>query len=134
MKDIEHLGKEVVDSAFQVHSALGPGLLEGAYEACLIQELQLRGISVEAQKELPIIYKGLPVPIGYRLDLLVEKQIIIELKSVDLLRPIHNAQLLTYLKLTGCTLGYLINFNVPLIKDGLRRLVLNHPSYPSAKL
>lgn len=128
MKDLEKIGKEIVDAAYQVHSTLGPGLLENSYEACLLHELTLRGISVESQVELPISYKDHQIPVGYRLDLLVEKQIIIELKAVDLLWTIHKAQILTYLKLTGCTLGYLINFNVPLIKDGLRRIVLNHPS------
>lgn len=125
--NIEELGKQVVDAAFQVHFALGPGLLETCYETCLLHELTTRGLQVEAQKELPILYKNHHVDVGYRLDLLVEHQIIIELKAVDTLRPIHKAQLLTYIKLTGHTLGYLINFNVPLLKNGLRRVVLNHP-------
>lgn len=125
---IEEIGKEIVDSAFQVHSNLGPGLLESSYQACLSYELESRGLSVESEVELPLVYKGKEIKVGYRLDLLVEQQIIIELKAVDLLRPIHQAQLLTYLKLTRCSLGYLINFNVSLIKDGLRRIVHNHPA------
>jgi len=131
MKDVEAIGKEVVDAAFQVHSELGPGLLESSYETCLAHELNLRELSFELQKSLPIHYKGLNLSAGYRIDLLVESQIILELKSVDSLLPVHKAQLLTYLKLTSCTLGYLINFNVPLLKNGLRRVVLNHPSSQS---
>lgn len=128
MKKIEELARQVVDSAFQVHQELGPGLLESSYEACLTHELQSRNFTVEAQKPQPVIYRGLKIEAGYRLDLIVENQIIIELKAVDLLRPIHHAQLLTYLKLTNLTLGFLINFNVPLLKDGLRRVVRNHPN------
>lgn len=128
MKSIEEIGKEVVDSAFQVHSTLAPRLLENRYEACLVHQLQLRNIRVESQKDLPIVYKNHQISVGYRWDLLVENQIIIELKAVDLLQPVHKAQLLTYLKLSGLTLGYLIHFNVPLLKHGLRRVVLNHPT------
>jgi len=131
MMDIEEIGKQVVDAAYQVHTTLGPGLLESSYETCLAHELSLRNLSFELQKSLPINYKGLKLSAGYRIDIIVESQIIIELKSVELLQPIHKAQLLTYLKLSGCTLGYLINFNVPLLKDGLRRVVLNHPSSQS---
>ena len=131
MKDIEQIGKQVVDAAFQVHQTLGPGLLESSYEACLAHEFSLRELSFELQKNLPIQYKGLNLSAGYRLDFLVENQVIIELKSVDILQPVHHAQLLTYLKLSHLTLSYLINFNVPLLKDGLRRVVLNHPTSSS---
>lgn len=122
---IDRIAKEVVDAAFKVHSSLGPGLLESAYEACLTHELTKRGYRVERQKPQPVIYEGLEIEVGYRLDLLVEDLIIIELKAVEQLAPIHQAQLLTYLKLSNKQLGFLINFNVPLIKDGIRRIA-NH--------
>jgi GxxExxY protein len=122
---IDRIAKEVVDAAFKVHSNLGPGLLESAYEACLAHELTKRGYSVERQKAQPVIYEGLEIEVGYRLDLLVEDLIIIELKAVEQLAPIHQAQLLTYLKLSSKQLGFLVNFNVPLIKDGIRRIA-NH--------
>src|SRR5581483_7531559 len=104
-----------------VHRELGPGLLESTYEACLFYELCSRGLFVERQKELPVRYKGLAIDAGYRLDLLIEGRVVIELKAVDQLQPIHEAQLLTYLKLSGCTLGLLINFNVKILKDGIKR-------------
>jgi GxxExxY protein len=119
---IDRIAKEVVDAAFKVHSNLGPGLLESAYEACLAHELTKRGYRVERQKAQPVIYEGLEIEVGYRLDLLVEDLIIIELKAVEQLAPIHQAQLLTYLKLSSKQLGFLMNFNVPLIKDGIRRI------------
>ena len=119
---IDRIAKEVVDAAFKVHCALGPGLLESAYEACLAHELTKRGYSAERQKPQPVIYEGLEIEVGYRLDLIVENLIIIELKAVEQLAPIHQAQLLTYLKLSNKQLGFLINFNVPLIKDGIRRI------------
>lgn len=122
---IDRIAKEVVDAAFKVHSNLGPGLLESAYEACLAHELTKRGYRVERQKAQPVIYEGLKIEVGYRLDLLVEDLIIIELKAVEQLAPIHQAQLLTYLKLSSKQLGFLVNFNVPLIKDGIRRIA-NH--------
>jgi GxxExxY protein len=122
---IDRIAKEVVDAAFKVHSNLGPGLLESAYEACLAHELTKRGYRVERQKAQPVIYEGLEIEVGYRLDLLVEDLIIIELKAVEQLAPIHQAQLLTYLKLSSKQLGFLVNFNVPLIKDGIRRIA-NH--------
>ncbi len=107
---------------------LGPGLLESTYEGCLAHELARRGLSVERQKPQPVRYKGLDLELGYRIDLLVEDCVIIELKAVDQLLPVHRAQVLTYLKLSGKTLGFLINFNVPLIKEGLRRIVNGHPN------
>lgn len=122
---IDRIAKEVVDAAFKVHSSLGPGLLESAYETCLAHELTKRGYRVERQKAQPVIYDGLEIEVGYRLDLLVEDLIIIELKSVEQLSPIHQAQLLTYLKLSSKQLGFLMNFNVPMIKDGIRRIA-NH--------
>lgn len=125
MNRIDQIAKEVVDAAFKVHSHLGPGLLESAYEACLAHELLKRGYCIERQKGQPVIYEGLEIEVGYRLDLLVENLIIIELKAVEQLAPIHQAQLLTYLKLSNKQLGFLMNFNVPLIKDGIRRIA-NH--------
>lgn len=117
------IGKIIVDCALTVHKELGPGLLESTYEACLKYELIQSGLYVESQKELPVIYKDIKLEIGYRLDLLVNKKVIIEVKSVDTLNEVHLAQLLTYLKLTNCKLGYLINFNVKMIKDGIKRVV-----------
>ena len=122
---VELLAKEIVDSCFSVHKELGPGLLESVYEACLLEELRLRNIKCESQVYLPIIYKGNQIDNGYRLDILVENSIILELKSVEKLLPIHKAQTLTYLKLTKHSLAFLINFNVPLIKDGIVRLINN---------
>ncbi len=122
MNAIDSIAKEIVDSAFKIHKELGPGLLESAYEACLEHELTKRGFSVERQKLQPIHYDGIILDIGYRLDLLVNDLIIIELKAVAELAPIHQAQLTTYLKLSRKTLGLLINFNVPLIKNGIRRI------------
>lgn len=126
--DIEDIARDVVDSAFAVHSELGPGLLESAYEACLRHELELRGHRVVAQLPQPVSYRGLDLDVGYRLDLLVDDSLIVELKTVEQIQPIHHAQLLTYLKLSRKTLGLLINFNVPLIKNGIKRVVLNHPN------
>jgi GxxExxY protein len=123
--NIEDIAKEIVDAAFAVHNELGPGLLESTYEFCLEHELQIRGFHVERQLPQLVVYKGLEIDTGYRLDLLVENTIIIELKSVDQLMPIHQAQLLTYLKLSKKTLGFLINFNVPLIKQGIKSFIHN---------
>jgi GxxExxY protein len=110
-------------AALKVHKALGPGLLESAYQACLCYELTKKGLFVEKEKEMPVIYDEIILDVGYRLDLVVEKSLIIELKSVEMLLPIHKAQLITYLKLSGCKLGLLVNFNVELIKDGFKRIV-----------
>jgi len=120
---VNELSRIAVDASLQVHRDLGAGLLETVYEVCLCEELQSRGLKVERQIKLPIHYRGKELDADLRLDLLVEDALIIELKSVDSILPIHEAQLLTYLKLTGRRLGLLINFNVPLIKDGIRRLV-----------
>ncbi|MCC9018121.1 GxxExxY protein [Flavobacterium lipolyticum] len=119
------LSRIVFNSALKVHQALGPGLLESAYEECLFYELKKLGLSIEKQKALPLIYEEVKLDIGYRLDILVENKLILEIKSVDCLNEVHFAQLLTYLKLTNCKLGLLINFNVCLIKNGIRRVVNN---------
>ena len=123
--DINDLSREIIGAAIEVHRALGPGLLESAYEECLCHELGLRGLFNERQKALPVIYKGRELDCGYRLDIVVENQIILELKSCDRIMPIHRAQLLTYLKLSGLKLGLLLNFNVALMKEGIVRLVNN---------
>ncbi|MGL4513891.1 MAG: GxxExxY protein [Lacipirellulaceae bacterium] len=112
----------IVDAALAVHNELGPGLLESAYEACLCFELTLRGLRVGRQVELPVSYRGHNVDAGYRLDLLVEDLVVVELKSVEQILPIHKAQLLSYLKLSGKPLGLRINFDVPLLRDGVTRL------------
>ena len=125
IKEINKITETIIGAAMDVHRELGPGLLESAYEACLLYELTRHGLAVERQKELPVIYKSVKVDCGYRIDLLVEKKVIVELKAVEKLMPIHEAQLLSYLKLSGCKVGLLINFNTKLLKDGIRRLVLN---------
>lgn len=119
------IGKFVVDCALKVHRALGPGLLESAYEACLQHELTRAGLKVESQRPLPVIYNSVKLECGYRIDLLVEDKVVIEIKSVDNLNDVHMAQMITYLKLSGWRLGFLINFNVKMIKNGIRRVV-NH--------
>ena len=120
---INEISGRVVDAAITVHSALGPGLLESAYEGCLLHELRKRGLKVLAQVGLPVAYDGVHIDVGYRIDLLVEDAIIVELKSVDAIHPIHRAQLLSYLKLSGKKVGLLINFNVLHLKDGIARMV-----------
>jgi GxxExxY protein len=123
-KSTERVATQVVDAAYNVHSALGPGLLENVYEVCLTHELAKHGLSVKRQVELPVIYDTLKIDAGLRIDLLVNDCLIIELKAVEAILPIHKAQLLTYLKLAKCRLGLLINFNVPIIKEGIRRIAL----------
>jgi GxxExxY protein len=130
MKSLESIASDVVDSAFKVHSKLGPGLLESAYEACLEYELVRRGYFVERQKAQAIEYDGVVIDVGYRIDLLVENAVLIELKAVEQLAPIHHAQILTYLKLSQKNIGFLINFNVPLIKNGIRRVVNQYQGGP----
>ncbi|HQT90444.1 MAG TPA: GxxExxY protein [Candidatus Kryptobacter bacterium] len=122
-KTENQLSREIIGAALEVHKALGPGLLESAYETSLARELELRRIEFKRQLGLPLIYKDAACDVGYRLDLLVEGKVIIEVKSVEALTDVHVAQVLTYLKLTGCKLGLLINFNVKRLKDGIRRLV-----------
>jgi GxxExxY protein len=117
--------EQVIGACIEIHKHLGPGLLESAYEECLCYELSVRGIRFERQKPLPVRYKNVNLDCGYRLDLVVEGKIILELKTVEQLLPIHEAQLLTYLKLSGLTLGLLINFNVPVLKNGIKRIANN---------
>jgi GxxExxY protein len=121
--NIEEVFKKVLDCSFKVHTALGPGLLESAYEACLFYELRQSGLNVKKQLPLPLIYDEVKLDAGYRVDLLVEEQVIVEIKSVDGLADIHLAQILTYLKLSGCKLGLLVNFNVRHLKDGIKRVI-----------
>jgi len=121
--ELNEISGQVVDAAMKVHTALGPGLLENAYEACLEHELGKRGLRVKRQVALPVVYDGVQIDLGYRLDLLVEDAVIVELKAADRIAPIHEAQLLSYLKLSGKKLGLLINFNVLHLKDGMRRMV-----------
>ena len=125
MNTIDEIASVIVDSAFKVHTKLGPGLLESAYEACLSHELKKRGLKVDRQIPQPVYYDDIIIDVGYRLDLLVNDSVIIELKAVENVLPIHQAQLLTYLKLSGKTLGFLINFNTVLIKNGIKRIA-NH--------
>ena len=122
--EINDLTGQIIGSAIEVHKALGPGLLESVYEECLCHELGLRQIRYKRQLALPVTYKGIRLDCGYRIDLLAEDLVILELKPVEQTEPIHDAQLLTYLKLTGLKLGLLINFNVPVLKQGIRRFIL----------
>lgn len=122
--EVERVAKQVVDAVYQVHKELGPGLLESVYATCLAYELRQHGVKVETNVELPITYKGVCLNASLELDLLVENSVIVELKSVESMLPVFDAQLLTYLKLTQKRLGLLINFNVPVIKAGIKRLVL----------
>ena len=115
----------IIRAAIAVHRELGPGLLESAYEACLVYELMQHGLSVERQKSVPVTYRGVKIDCGYRIDLLVEDKVVVELKAVERLEPIHEAQLLSYLKLSGYQIGLLINFNVRMLKQGIKRLVNN---------
>ena len=120
---VESAARQIVDAGLKVHRALGPGLLESAYEHCLAHELESRRLSVRRQVGLPIVFEDIRLDVGYRLDLLVNDLIVVEVKAVEALSRLHEAQVLTYLKLSGCRLGLLINFNVELFKQGLRRLV-----------
>jgi GxxExxY protein len=122
--DVNAVAQLVVDAAFRVHSTLGPGLLERVYEACLAHELRKRGVEVNTQIELPVFYDDVRLDAGMRIDLLVAGKLLIELKAVEMILPVHKAQILTYLKLTGHRLGLLINFNVPIIKNGIVRIAL----------
>lgn len=131
--EVEQLATVVVDSAFAVHLELGPGLLENAYEACLSHELDLRGVKHQRQLPVPLNYKGIRVEIGYRADMIVEEKLLLELKSVDALLPVHAAQVITYLRLQRFPLGLLINFNEVLIKNGIHR-ILNVPRSPEEVL
>lgn len=115
---------EIIGAAMEVHRVLGPGLLESAYEECLSRELQLRNLRVERQKPIPLVYKDVKLECGYRIDLFVESRIVVELKSIETFAPIHEAVILTYIRLSGCRLGLLINFNVAVLKDGVRRYII----------
>ncbi len=124
MNELNRISEGVLGAAIEVHRTLGPGLLESSYELCLAHELEQRGWRVVRQQALPLVYKRIRLEAGYRIDLLVEGKVVVEVKAVDALAPVHKAQLLTYLKLTGCRLGLLLNFNEPVLKDGIRRIVL----------
>ena len=120
--ELNEITEKVIGCAIKVHSALGPGLIESAYEVCLAHELHKQGLDVQSQVALPVVYDNIKLDAGYRLDLLVEKQVVLELKAVERLIPIHEAQLLSYLKLSKLPIGLLINFNVRLLRDGIRRI------------
>ncbi|MBV9510919.1 MAG: GxxExxY protein [Caulobacteraceae bacterium] len=124
-KEAETVARAVVDAGLKVHRILGPGLLESAYEHCLTHELHARGLAVRRQVMLPIVYEDVALDAGYRLDILVNDQIIIEIKAIEALTRLHEAQIITYLRLSKLKLGFLMNFNVPLFKDGLKRVVLS---------
>jgi GxxExxY protein len=130
---LNQITENIISAAIDVHRTLGPGLLESAYEACLAFELAERGLKVEQQKPLPVVYRQVKLDCGYRLDLLVEEAVIVEVKTVDPIAPIHKAQLLSYLRLSGCKVGLLINFNVKVLKDGIVRMVNNFPDTPRAQ-
>lgn len=119
------IGTLFVDCAYKVHNSLGPGLLESSYEACLLYELKMRGLHVKSQAPLPLIYNDVKLEIGYRLDIIINSKVIIEIKSVEALNNVHYAQIITYLKLSDCKLGYLVNFNVNYFKNGIKRVVNN---------
>ena len=122
--EVEAVGKKILDAAYTVHSALGPGLLESVYEACTAYEVRKQGLNVETQVVVPVKYQTLFIDTGLRLDMWAEKLVIVEFKAVETMLPLYEAQLLTYLKITGCRLGYLINFNVKHLKNGIKRMVL----------
>jgi len=122
--DENSLTREVIGAAIEVHKLLGPGLLESAYEECLARELVLRNIRFERQKPAPVVYKDVKLECGYRMDFLIDGRVVVELKAVEALAPVHEAIVLTYLRLSGCRLGLLINFNVLVLKDGIRRFML----------
>jgi GxxExxY protein len=122
--EFDKVSREIIGAAIEVHKVLGPGLLESAYEKCLVYEIARKGLSFERQKAIPVIYKEVFIDCGYRLDLLVENKIIVELKTVEFLNPVHEAQILTYMKFSGIRIGLLINFNVTILKNGFRRFVL----------
>ena len=123
MQERDPLTEAIIGAAIEVHRVLGPGLLESVYEKCLCYELQLRGIDFRPQVQLPVVYKGVEMDCHFQMDLIIPGKVVVELKAVDALHPIHEAQLLTYLKLSGIRVGLLINFNVPLLKNGVKRMV-----------
>lgn len=125
-REIEEVASQIVDAAFRVHSRFGPGLLESVYEACLCAELTRRGLDVVRQMNVPVEYDGLNIEIGFRADLLVNGCVLVEVKAVEQMHAIHRQQVKTYIKLLNLQLGFLINFNVPLIKDGIERIIQSH--------
>jgi len=129
----DEVAKEVVDAAIKVHQFLGPGLLESTYQACLTHELRRREHNVECELALPVKFEGMPIEVGYRIDMRIDKLVLVENKTVEKILPIHVAQLLTYLKLSGLSLGFIINWNVILLRDGLQRVVRDHPEARTAK-
>jgi GxxExxY protein len=124
--------EQIIGAAMEVHRLLGPGLLESAYEACLAFELRQRGLKIEQQKPLPVVYKQVKLDCGYRMDLVVESSVIVEIKAVERLHSVHEAQLLSYLKLHGCKVGLLLNFHVSILKNGIRRIVNDFPDSPNS--
>jgi GxxExxY protein len=122
--ELNEITHEILDSAYKIHSKLGPGLLESAYQACLVYELREKGLKVEVEKPLPLIYEEVKLECGYRIDILVEDQVVVELKTVEAFTDVHTAQVLTYLKLSERKVGLLINFYVKSLKDGIKRLIL----------
>ena len=123
--EMNAISGQIVTAAMRVHSALGPGLLESAYQACLVHELRRRGLHVATQVELPVFYEGMRVEVGYRLDILVQDAVVVELKALTKVIPVHESQILSYLKLGNYRIGLLINFHVPHLKDGIKRFVNN---------
>ena len=119
----QELTGSIIKCAYKVHTTLGPGLLESAYEECLSYELEIAGLNIERQKPMPLIYSDVKLDIGYRIDILAEKKIVLEIKSVEALNPLHMAQIMTYLKLSACRIGLLINFNTVSLKDGIKRII-----------
>jgi len=122
--ELNQLTEKIIGAAIEVHRHLGPGLLESAYETCLAYELERLGLSIERQKPLPLVYKEIRLDQGYRIDLLVEQKVVVELKVVESITPVHEAQVLSYLKFSRCPVGLLLNFNVKLLKDGIRRFIM----------
>jgi GxxExxY protein len=128
-RGVNDITEQIIGAAIEVHRALGPGLLESAYEGCLCRELQLRNIQYARQLTLPVHYKGITLESGYRLDLLVENRIVVEIKAVDALLPVHEAQILTYMRLGEWRVGLLLNFNVPILKHGIKRFIHDVPEH-----
>jgi GxxExxY protein len=122
--EINEITHEILDAAYKVHTELGPGLLESSYQACLVYELNQKGLKVEVEKPLPLIYKEIKLEYGYRIDILVEGKVVVELKTVETFNDVHTAQVLTYLKLSGCKVGLLLNFYTKHLKNGIKRLIL----------
>lgn len=132
--EINEITRQIIGAAIEVHRALGPGLLESAYEACLAFELGERGLGIEIQKPIPVIYRGVKLDCGYRIDLLVENRVIVEIKSTDSLNAVYGMQVLSYLRLSNLEAGLLINFNVPVLKQGIQRIVNHFKESPRAPL